>query len=74
MYERSLVSIVIPTKNSGRTIEICLKSIKNQTYRNVEILVVDYYSIDQTRRVAKKYGARAHGHFSGKRKDSRTLR
>ncbi|MBI5123656.1 glycosyltransferase, partial [Candidatus Roizmanbacteria bacterium] len=37
----SLVSIIIPTKNSAKFLEECLSAIRNQTYKNREILVVD---------------------------------
>lgn len=50
-----LVSVIIPTYNSLRTIERCLESIKNQTYKNIEIIVVDNNSKDNTKEVAKKY-------------------
>ena len=50
-----LVSVIIPTRNSKRTIEIALKSIKNQTYPNIEIIVVDQESVDRTVEVTKKY-------------------
>ncbi|MFA6534154.1 MAG: glycosyltransferase [Patescibacteria group bacterium] len=41
-----LISVVIPTYNSGRTIEQCLKCVKNQTYPNLEIIVVDALKYD----------------------------
>ena len=50
--------MIIPTKNSGETIETCLKSVKEQTYPNIEVIVVDNYSTDKTREIAEKYGAR----------------
>lgn len=50
-----LVSVVITTKNSGNTIGDCFKSIKNQNYRNDEIIVVDNKSNDNTISIAKKY-------------------
>lgn len=50
-----LVSIIIPTKNSSRTLEACLKSIKEQTYKNTELIVVDNSSNDDTKEIAKKY-------------------
>jgi glycosyltransferase involved in cell wall biosynthesis len=53
-----LVSVIVPTKNSETTIERCLKSIKEQDYENVEIIVVDNYSTDMTRNIAVKYGAK----------------
>jgi len=53
-----LVSIVIPTYNSEKTLPLCLESIKRQTYRNIEVIVVDSYSKDKTVETAKSYGAR----------------
>ena len=50
-----LVSIVIVTKNEEKHIENCLKSIKDQTYKNIEIIVVDNNSTDKTKDIAKKY-------------------
>lgn len=52
---QNLVSIIIPTYNSSRTIEKCLESIKNQTYKNIEIIVVDNNSIDETKKVSDNY-------------------
>jgi len=53
--EHPLVSVIIPTKNSGRTIRPCLESVRAQTYRNFEIVVVDNFSSDSTVRIAKEY-------------------
>lgn len=50
-----LVSVIIPTKNSAKTLEACLKSIKNQTYQNIELIVVDNNSTDNTKEIAEKY-------------------
>lgn len=50
-----LVSIIVPTKNEEKNIERCLKSIKAQSYRNLEIIVVDNNSSDRTVEIAKKY-------------------
>lgn len=49
------VSIVITTKNEEPNIERLLKSIKNQSYKQIEIIVVDNNSADNTKIVAKKY-------------------
>ncbi len=49
------MSIIIPTKNSSRTIETCLQSIKQQTYSAIELIVVDNFSIDSTLALAKKF-------------------
>jgi glycosyltransferase involved in cell wall biosynthesis len=45
----------VTTKNSERTIERCLKSIKSQLYPVIEIIVVDNYSSDKTQEIAKRY-------------------
>lgn len=58
MNKHPLVSIVIPTKNSGLFLENCLKSINNQTYKHIEVIIVDGNSIDNTLSVAKKYKAK----------------
>lgn len=50
-----LISIIIPTKNSEAYFEKCFKSIREQTYKNIEIIVVDNYSTDKTLEIAKKY-------------------
>ncbi|HUV83592.1 MAG TPA: glycosyltransferase family A protein [archaeon] len=51
-----LVSVIVPTRNSASTIEMCLRSIKKQTYLDIEIIVVDNYSEDGTTEIAKEYG------------------
>jgi len=53
-----LVSIVVPTYNSEKTLPLCLESIGRQTYREIEVLVVDNFSRDRTVEIAKAYGAR----------------
>ncbi len=52
------VSFIIPTYNSERTIEKCLKSIRRQKNVDVEIIVVDGYSRDKTVDIAEKYADR----------------
>ncbi|RLE37604.1 hypothetical protein DRJ17_06220 [Candidatus Woesearchaeota archaeon] len=50
-----LVSIIIPAYNEEGYIEKLLKSIKHQTYKNYEIIVVDNDSTDKTAEIARKY-------------------
>jgi len=50
-----LVSVIITTKNSEETLDRCLKSIKNQTYKKIEIILVDNNSTDKTKQIARKY-------------------
>ena len=50
-----LVSIIVTTKNEEKNIENCLKSVTYQTYKNIEIIVVDNASSDRTKEIARKY-------------------
>lgn len=49
------VSICVPTYNSASYIENTLESILNQTYKNIEIVIVDNASTDKTMEILKKY-------------------
>lgn len=51
----NLISVIIPTRNSEGTLEECLKAVKNQTYKDIEIIVVDRDSTDRTKKIAKQY-------------------
>lgn len=55
-----LVSIIIPTKNASQILPACLRSIKNQSYKHVEVIIVDGKSkdMDKTMQIAKKYGCK----------------
>lgn len=50
-----LVSAIVTTRNSQRTLEACLASIQQQTYLNIEILVVDRDSSDNTKDIAYRF-------------------
>jgi glycosyltransferase involved in cell wall biosynthesis len=53
---KPLVSIVIPTRNSSHTIEECLWAIQKQSYQNIETIVVDSKSADDTSEIAMARG------------------
>ena len=53
--EKNLVSIIIPTFNSAKYIETALVSILDQEYPNIEIIVVDDGSSDNTKGVLESY-------------------
>ena len=50
-----LVSIIIPILNARKHIKKCLTSLINQTYKNIEIILVDNGSTDGTIRLIEEY-------------------
>ncbi len=50
-----LVSVTIPTYNNKKTIRRTLESVKNQSYKNIEIIVIDSYSSDGTLDIIKEF-------------------
>lgn len=50
-----LVSIITVCYNSEKTIEKTIQSVLNQTYKNIEYIVVDGKSTDSTLEIVKKY-------------------
>jgi len=50
-----LVSIVVTTKNEENNIVNCLKSINRQTYNQIEILIIDNFSTDNTKKKIFEY-------------------
>lgn len=49
------VSIIVPTYNAEKYIGKCLEAILNQTYKNIEIIVVNDSSTDNSRKVVEAY-------------------
>ena len=50
-----MLSIIVPTLNEEKHIPNLLNCLKNQTYKNFEIIVVDAHSNDKTKEVVKKF-------------------
>lgn len=50
----SMVTIIVPTYNKGKFIMKTLDSIRDQTYQNWELLVIDDHSMDNTVAIVKK--------------------
>ncbi|MCR5753634.1 MAG: glycosyltransferase, partial [Acetatifactor sp.] len=54
---QELVSVIVPIYNGGKRLERCVNSIIIQTYRNLEILLIDDGSTDNTREICEKLQA-----------------
>jgi len=52
--EKLLISVIIPTYNEGGKIARAIASMQNQTYKNLEIIVVDDWSTDDTKEIVEK--------------------
>ena len=52
---KPLVSVIIACKNTADYFDSCLKSVKAQTYQNIEIIIVDNFSTDGTYKTGQKY-------------------
>lgn len=50
-----MISIIVPAYNVEKYIDECLKSLLSQTYKDIEIIVVNDGSTDKTEDVIKKY-------------------
>ncbi|MCX7955958.1 MAG: glycosyltransferase [Patescibacteria group bacterium] len=48
-------SIVIPTLNEEKNLSILLSSIKNQNYKNYQVIIVDSFSKDKTKEIALNF-------------------
>ena len=54
MNEKSLISIIVLNYNAGELLLNCIDSLKKSTYQNIEILVVDNISSDDSHTKCKK--------------------
>ncbi len=50
-----LISIIVPVYNAEDYLETCLESLVNQTYKNIEIIIVDDGSTDKSREIENEY-------------------
>ena len=55
LYDFDLVSIIIPIFNSEKYILKCLNSLKQQSYSNIEVIIVNDGSTDNTKTICQDY-------------------
>lgn len=55
MIKNQLISIIVPVYNGEKYLNECLESIINNTYKNIEIIIVDDGSTDGSADICKKY-------------------
>lgn len=51
----SLISIIVPVYNTENYLEKCLYSLVNQTYKNIEIIIIDDGSPDNSMNIIQKF-------------------
>ena len=54
-FKENKIGIIIPNYNYEHTIEKCLSSIENQTYKNFEVIFVDDMSTDNSVKIASSF-------------------
>jgi glycosyltransferase involved in cell wall biosynthesis len=57
MQDHDLVSVVLPVHNGAATIDETLRSVRSQTYGNLEIIIVDDGSDDETLDIVSRHAA-----------------
>ena len=55
MQEKYLVSVIIPVYNSSLYLQDILDDVKKQTYKKLEIIVIDDGSSDNSLEIAREY-------------------
>jgi glycosyltransferase involved in cell wall biosynthesis len=65
--QRGLVSVVIPCYNAERFLAEALESALGQTYRDIEVIVVDDGSTDNSAEIIRSYGDRLKAQFGPNR-------
>ena len=53
-----MISIIIPVYNSESTLERCLNSIVRQTYNDLEVIVIDDGSKDESLKIINSFNSR----------------
>ena len=68
-----LISIIMPSYNTGKYIEETINSVINQSYKNWELIIVDDCSTDDTNDIIKKFNDNRIRHFKNKKNSGAAL-
>lgn len=60
-----LISIIIPVHNGGKYLEKLFQSLVNQTYKNLEIVLIDDASSDNSKQLCYEFNEKYKNTFSG---------
>lgn len=53
-----MISIIVPVYNSEKNLETCLLSLVNQTLKNIEIIIVDDGSFDNSKKIIEEFASK----------------
>jgi len=53
--KKNKISVIVPVYNTSKYLDKCLNSLLNQTYNNIEIVIIEDCSTDNSKEVLKKY-------------------
>ncbi|MDR3178523.1 MAG: glycosyltransferase [Oscillospiraceae bacterium] len=56
-YQKPLISVIVPIYNVEKFLKKCLKSIEEQTYKNLEVILVNDGSQDSSGEIAKEFAS-----------------
>lgn len=55
MFENPIFSVIVPVYNVEKYLEPCIKSLMNQTFKNIEIICINDGSIDDSLSLLNNY-------------------
>ena len=53
-YSNPLITVIISVYNSERTIKAAIRSVQNQSFRDIEIIIIDDFSNDKSLSIIKQ--------------------